>query len=152
MTESSSEKDNNKNNLLLAMLWLQRHREIMSLSQQNTDSTTASKVRFLYNEYIWGFRHCSVFFWIFLRVELICFLLFEQVDKFGSDWAFFWILPIITIVSPVSFEIDSKPFLFVWEYSGLHKFFYHVLVHEYQGRPKNLKLKMIQTLQIFRFQ
>ena len=47
MTETSSEKDNNKNNLLLAMLWLQRHREIMSLSQQNTDSTTASKVRFL---------------------------------------------------------------------------------------------------------
>lgn len=43
MTETSSEKDNNKNNLLLAMLWLQRHREIMSLSQQNTDSTTASK-------------------------------------------------------------------------------------------------------------
>ena len=40
----SSEKDNNKNNLLLAMLWLQRHREIMSLSQQNTDTST-SKVR-----------------------------------------------------------------------------------------------------------
>ena len=52
MTETSSEKDNNKNNLLLAMLWLQRHREIMSLSQQNTDSTTASKVRFLWNEYL----------------------------------------------------------------------------------------------------
>ena len=62
MTETSSEKDNNKNNLLLAMLWLQRHREIMSLSQQNTDSTTASKVGFLCYEYLsifyWQFRHC----------------------------------------------------------------------------------------------
>ena len=37
-TSSSMEKDSNKNNLLLAMLWLQRHRELMSRSQQ-TDST-----------------------------------------------------------------------------------------------------------------
>ena len=45
MTESSSEKDNNKNNLLLAMLWLQRHREIMSLSQQNDTTTKVSDFR-----------------------------------------------------------------------------------------------------------
>ena len=36
------EKENNKNNLLLAMLWLQRHREIINLSQQNEVSPASS--------------------------------------------------------------------------------------------------------------
>ena len=44
LTESM-EKDNNKNNLLLAMLWLQRHREIMSLSQQNDTTSKVSDFR-----------------------------------------------------------------------------------------------------------
>lgn len=41
-SSTSLEKDNNKNNLLLAMLWLQRHREMMSLQQ--SDAAANSKV------------------------------------------------------------------------------------------------------------
>jgi hypothetical protein len=87
MTESSSEKDNNKNNLLLAMLWLQRHREIMSLSQQNTDSTTASKVRFLFNEYIWGSDTALYYFESFRgRVDMAFGFLSRSTNWVDSDW------------------------------------------------------------------
>ena len=39
MTE---DKESNKNNLLLAMLWLQRHREMMNFGQHNPSTTTPS--------------------------------------------------------------------------------------------------------------
>ena len=48
MTE---DKDSNKNNLLLAMLWLQRHRELLNFGQQHSPSalsmplTSEPKVR-----------------------------------------------------------------------------------------------------------
>ena len=39
MTE---DKESNKNNLLLAMLWLQRHREMMNFGQHSPSITTPS--------------------------------------------------------------------------------------------------------------
>ena len=39
MTE---DKESNKNNLLLAMLWLQRHREMMNFGQHSPSTTTPS--------------------------------------------------------------------------------------------------------------
>ena len=76
MTETSSEKDNNKNNLLLAMLWLQRHREIMSLSQQNTDSPT-SKVRFLWAIFYTGWG---------LDIDCIYYFLCSYLPKRFTDF------------------------------------------------------------------
>ena len=79
MTETSSEKDNNKNNLLLAMLWLQRHREIMSLSQQNTDSTTASKVRFIWDHiFLFQIEVQTLYTFEYFRVRVDRFLMTGQ--------------------------------------------------------------------------
>ena len=77
MTE---DKESNKNNLLLAMLWLQRHREMMNFGQPNPvnpqqqHQPTESKVR--------KFRDISLSFQ--KKTKQIIFLLF-----FGK---LFWML------------------------------------------------------------
>ena len=43
---NSDDKDSSKNNILLAMLWLQRHREIMNMSSQQNESKVRKFVTF----------------------------------------------------------------------------------------------------------
>ena len=84
MTE---DKESNKNNLLLAMLWLQRHREMMNFGQPNPvnpqqqqHQPTESKVR--------KFRDISLSFQ--KKTKQIIFLLFFGklfwMLKASSDW------------------------------------------------------------------
>ena len=86
LPNTSDDKDSSKNNILLAMLWLQRHREIMNMSttsQQPSESKVRKFVTFPPFVSIDHFRSC--WDWSITQFELISPLLQWYTEDFFSS-------------------------------------------------------------------